>query len=95
MWSGGNRRRPPTPPRGAGRYTSQTRIGARPAGVRVARGRSAGGQSVWRRLRQRIRALWRWGVVRTVRHWFGSATVRSEFGGDAGEVKQFPQSRWH
>lgn len=40
-----------------------------------------------------MRALWRWGVVRTVREWLGGRS-RTETGGELGEIKQFPQSRW-
>jgi hypothetical protein len=101
MWSGGSNRRPPNPPRGAGRYsravgTARRRHPQVPAGaVRTARA----GWPVWRRLRQRVRALWRWVIVRAVRGWTGrwnSRHVRLDPAAQPCEVKQFPRSsRWN
>lgn len=98
MWSKGSRRRPPNLPRGVGRQ-------ARPPGGGM-KGYSQGapvaapekprpGWPVLRRLRQRLRALWRWMIVRTVRGWFGGRSARVESSAPGGEVKQFPSSsRW-
>lgn len=95
MWSRGSKRRPPTPPRGQGRYWGQ-RVGKQgqyPGGAQAAPGTPRTGSPAWRRLRQRIRALWRWVIVRTVRGWLGGRP-RAEESTELAQVKQFPQGRW-
>lgn len=95
MWSGGSRRRPPNPPRGSARTRKQgaAKPGAFPARGRAVQAKPTAGMTAWRRMRQRLRAIWRWVVVRTVRSWF-SGKPRPELGAELGEVKQFPQGRW-
>jgi len=95
MWSRGSKRRRPTPPRGPGRYWSQRKAGPghHPAGAQAAEAKPGTGSPAWRRLRQRIRALWRWVIVRTVRGWLGGRSRTTEVTTDLAEVKQFPLSR--
>lgn len=99
MWSGGSNRRPPNARarRGNGRnFTrSATRPGYYPVATQAAPVKPRTRWPALRKLRQRVRALWRWVVVRAVRGWLGSRQPRSGSPAEAvGEVKQFPHSRW-
>jgi len=85
MRSGGSNRRPPFPNRLAG--------GLR-AGDRVRRDRkAAAGWSPWRRLRQRIRSLWRWTILRQARTWLPDWLPGGGRPLGGGEVRHFPTSR--
>lgn len=103
MWSGGSGGRPPYPPKGARRYTGaynmgrygqprpQVRTAQQAAVVRKPR------PSLWRKVRQQVRALWRWMVVRTVRGWatrLGKRPPTGQNGGQSCDVRQFPTSKW-
>ncbi|HEY3364018.1 MAG TPA: hypothetical protein VGK74_03045 [Symbiobacteriaceae bacterium] len=73
------------------RYQSQPVVVKQQAKVRSAR------TSLWRKLRQQVRATWRWFIVRTVRHWFNRADNRvpdPALSATLGDVRQFPGSRW-
>lgn len=96
MWSRGSKRRPPIPPRGPGRYWGQrvVRPGQHPAGAQAGQAGQRAANPAWRRLRQRIRAVWRWVIVRTVRGWLGGRSRPVEVQAELAEVRQFPQSRW-
>lgn len=99
MWSKGSRRRPPNPPRVSGRQARPSGSGMKAyaqGAATVAPEKPRPGWPVLRRLRQRLRALWRWMIVRTVRSWFGGRSARAESSAPGGEVKQFPtsSSRW-
>ena len=97
MWSRGTRRSP-RPPRKFRRSTGASglkqRHSVREAAVPAARPSANG----WRRLRHRLRVLWRWVVVRTLRHWAMHLVGKpdpSDDGSSAswGEVRQFPHGR--
>jgi len=100
MASGGSGKRPPrSPHRPHGHNLRGADHRSRPGNVPAQRHRAAetqGGDIFWRRLRQRIRALWRWMVVRTWRsmtsRWNGRAEGidQTSVGGD---VRQFPGSK--
>lgn len=94
MWSGGSGRRPPLPPRRrAGAHYGVADIRKRGPHQRVSHAPRVSGRltgSIWRKVRQRLRALWRWVVIRTVRSWFGNRGDRLEVPGQEGDVRQFP-----
>jgi hypothetical protein len=97
MASGGSGKRPPRTPirpnghnlRGA---EHRPRPGKAPSKPPKATGASAGG-IFWRRLRQRVRSLWRWMVVRNVRTLVNRLTGNAEGirqTNSGGDVRQFP-----
>jgi len=97
MASGGSGKRPP---RSHHRPNSHNLRGvdqrARQGQGKAKRQKVAGAQTgdiFWRRLRQRIRSLWRWMVVRTVRslanRWNGRVEGINQPGA-GGDVRQFP-----
>lgn len=102
MWSGGSGGRPPYPPKGVRRYTGAYNMGRNrkpPLPVRTAQAPVVRKPrpSVWRKVRQQLRALWRWMVVRTVRSWATRLGKRPPARGEAGQpcdVRQFPSSKW-
>jgi hypothetical protein len=100
MRSGGSNQRPPNPPRGPGGYWTPGvgRMRQPQPRKRSVNAAAKAGWPLWRRLRQRIRATWRWVIIRTVRgltaRW-GSREDRPDAGAQSCEVKPFPQSsRW-
>ena len=99
MWTRGSGRRPPKPPRGPGGRPAIPRIDlGRPATrvqqVSVAETRAA--SPLWRKWRRRIKAVWRWMVVRTIRGWMGrfaGRPERPESPAQQGAIRQFPNGR--
>jgi hypothetical protein len=96
MWSRSSKRRPPRPPKGTGWTGGASQKGrqvkktpTRGPIARVHLGKT--GVSLWRKMRQRVRALWRWMVIRTVRTWSTQLFGRSETGGGDGDIRRFPQ----
>lgn len=97
MASGGSGKRPPRSPyrpQGHNRRGSDQR--PHPGHAPAKRHKSAGAQAgdiFWRRLRQRIRALWRWMVIRTLRsltnRWKGKVEGIDQ-ASTGGDVRQFP-----
>lgn len=97
MWSRGTRR-PPRPPKRFRRSKSspaqKQRHWVREASSPAPRSSA----SVWRRLRHRLRVLWRWVVVRNWRHLAMQLAGKPEpveYGSSAslGDVRQFPNGR--
>lgn len=99
MWSRGTRR-PPRPP-----HKSRRSKGSPAANQRQITRESSGAAAVqhapsstWRRLRHRLRVLWRWVVVRNLRHMAMHLAGRpdlEDYGPNPsmGDVRQFPNGR--
>ncbi len=99
MASGGSGKRPPRFPHGPNGQNvrgAEQRPRSGQAQANRHKASAQAGDIFWRRLRQRIRAVWRWMVVRTVRsltsRWKGKVdgVDHTTFGGD---VRQFPGSK--
>lgn len=97
IWSGGPKGRPPHASRWIARQAGGYNIGRKQPpiarGTQPVAGPKREGSPQWRRLRQRVRALWRWGIIRAVRAVtgrFGARLLGEELPTTPGEVRRFP-----